>query len=117
MKRDMDLVRRILLDVESWPPEGGDRTFSSLGTTQDDVTYNVYQCIEAGLLEGESVETSDGLECFVFRLTPQGHDFLDNARNEFIWDEVREQAKQKGITSTSIDILKRLLNKQLKKHL
>ena len=118
MKRDMELTRKMLLAVESWPPDGGDSRFAELGYPQEAVMYNAYQAIQAGLVEGGIVDSSSGLIGFVTRLTPSGHDFLDNARNQYIWDEVMNDIKERGIVSVSIDIVdivKDMLNKAIRK--
>src|SRR4051812_33843642 len=116
MKRDMELVRKILLAVESWPPEGGDLKFETLGGPSPEIEYNCYQAIKGGLLDGD-YSTADEIMTVVFGLTPAGHDFLDNARNQFVWDDVMAEIKKKGMVSASVDVVKRLLNKQIKKHL
>jgi hypothetical protein len=118
MKRDMELIRNILLAIESWPPEGGDQTFAELGRPEAVVTYNVYQAIEAGLIRGEVFESSgSGMTCMAIGLTPYGHDFLDNARSQYIWDEVMEDIKKRGIASTSIDIVRDLLDRTIRKRI
>ena len=117
MKRDLELVRKILLEVEEWPTEGGDRTFASLNCPEDQVTYNVFQAIQAGLLRGEVIEHSEGMDCFVSGLTPCGHDFLDNAKNKYIWDEVMTDAEKRGIKNASLDIIRDLLNATIRKKL
>jgi Hypothetical protein (DUF2513) len=115
MKRNMELIRKILLAVESWPPEGGDPTFTDLGRPEEEVTYNLYQAIEAGLLRGAVHEDSSGMVCVVSNLTPYGHDFLDNARSQYIWDEVMDDIKKRGIVSASVDIVKDMLDKTIRK--
>jgi hypothetical protein len=117
MKRDMELIRKILLTIESSPPRGGDRSFSTLGYPEDDVTYNIDQAIQAGLLRGQTMETTTSMVCLVDGLTPYGHDFLENAKNQFIWDEVMEDAKKRGIATASIDILKQMLDKAIRKRI
>lgn len=96
MKRDMELVRKILLAVEKWPPDGGDSNFPELGSPPDEVSYNATQAVKDGLLEGEYFEAG-GLVCMVRGLTPAGHDFLDNARNQYVWDEVMENIQKHGL--------------------
>jgi len=54
------------------------------------------------------------MDCFVSGLTPAGHDFLENAKNEFIWDEVMEDVKKRGIMNASVDIIKDMLNKAIR---
>jgi hypothetical protein len=117
MKRDMELIRKILLAVESWPARGGDRTFAALGYPEEEVNYNIDQAIQAGLLQGETLDTMTSMVCLVDGLTPYGHDFLDNARTQYVWDEVMGDIKERGIVSASIDIVKDLLNRALRKRL
>ena len=114
MKRDMGLIRQILLNVEDWPPNCGTSDIEIVDRSLEEIEYNTYQAIKGGLLEGVTDDV-DELSCVVFGLTPEGHDFLDNARNEFVWDAVFEDCKKKGITSASVDVVKKLLNKKIKK--
>lgn len=115
MKRDMELVRQVMLAVESWPSEGGDPSFGALKRSDEDIMYNIYQAIKAGLLDGVVSESSDGLFCRVFRLTPEGHDFLDNARNQFVWNEVMDDVKNRGFATASFEVVKRLLDAAVRK--
>jgi hypothetical protein len=80
MKPDMDLIRKILLLVEAWPPDGGNSSFPELGYPHDVIIYNVAEAINAGLLDGITEETSDGLDCRVFGLAPKGRESLDDLR-------------------------------------
>ena len=100
MKRDMDMIRLIMLEVEKWPVYGGDNDFASLsGLDPASLQYNVYQAIQSGLLEGECFSTldpSEGRECVVHGITPDGHDFLDSARDKYIWNEVNETIEGQG---------------------
>jgi len=56
-------------------------------------------------------------DCFVHGLTFAGHDFLDNARNEMIWDEVKADIEKKGLINVSIKMVMDLLNKKIRKKL
>ncbi len=117
MKRDLELIRKILLAVEEWPSTGGDQSFESLCAPEEEVTYNVYQAIEAGLLRGKVHEDNEDMICLVNGLTPDGHDFLDNARNKYIWDEVLADCKKRGIKDASLKIIMEYLNKAVRKKL
>ena len=96
MKRDMDLVREILIAVEE-----GNLALDGLGYDQDRIYLHVELMKEHGLVEAAIVPDSDGVEhrvlvCSVERLTWKGHDFLDKARSKSIW----EQAKKKCLERT-----------------
>ena len=51
MKRDMDLVRRIMLAIED-DRAPADLDFTELGHTKEAVTYHVKLLVEAGLVVG-----------------------------------------------------------------
>ena len=94
MKRDMDLVREILIAVER--SEDGDLNFDALGHERQKVYLHIELMKEHGLVDAVIVRGDDGPEheiflCKIERLTWDGHDFLDKARNQSIW----EQAKRK----------------------
>jgi hypothetical protein len=107
MKRDMDTVRRILLAVEdaSAPVE-------QLDDCDDAVfSYHVAILIESGLVRGDVSDYGDTLQPFggsIFRLTWSGHEFLDAARNESVWQNTTATVRSKGLSLT-FDVLKELL--------
>ena len=94
MKRDMDLVREILIAVE----EG---KFDDLEYDRDQINLHVELMKEHGLVDADITSSSDSIEhrilaCSVKCLTWKGHDFLEEARNKSIW----EQAKKKCLETT-----------------
>jgi hypothetical protein len=120
MQRDMDLIRDILMTVgsPSWPAPGCRESLFPEGRDRAEVEYHLKLAVEAGLLEGEVTRSSgSGYHTFVEGLTWRGHDFLDAARTEFIWDEVKDEIKAKGLASASFEVLKRLLDKAIRKRL
>jgi Hypothetical protein (DUF2513) len=78
MKRDLDLIRQILLKLEADEPcnlvEGVD---------EFTITKHLGLLLEAGLIKGIAHETDQSSVYWVDvdRLTWSGHDFLDSARN------------------------------------
>ena len=116
MKRDMDLIRKMLLEIEShasgWAPN-----LEIEGYTPDQIGYHSYLIIDAGLATGDDLTdtVSCGPEWKIRSLTAAGHDFTESARNEFVWNEVQEAVKKKGFVSVGLDVLKKLLDKQLRK--
>ena len=43
------------------------------------------------------------------------HDFLDNIKNEYIWDEVKNKIKENGLIGASVDVIKDLANQIIRK--
>ncbi len=122
MKRDMELIRQILLAVEAWPPGGGDYTFPELGRDAADVEYSKHQARRSGLIDGLTLDPdidaeAEGPFTQVYGLTPAGHDFLDQARNPYVWDEAMAAIRDRGFRDASIDIIKGLLDKFARKRL
>jgi hypothetical protein len=88
MKRDIDLARQLLLDIEN---RGADCSVSVLrpGTNHDAeerVRYHLRLLIDAGLLK-EIDRTNGGVPCV--RLTDAGHETIELVRNETRWREAK----------------------------
>ena len=98
MKRDMDLCRQILLDIEG-SPEANGLGFIELGfegKTQTEVSYHVHLLKEAGLLEASDLSNSvDGLLWFPNRLTYAGHEFIEATRSETVWTKAKSTVLEK----------------------
>lgn len=100
MKRDMDLVREILRQIEA--TESGKKVNLDIPNyDEDEISLHVELLIERGLIEGKAKASSDGsahriLAYWITRMTWEGHDFLDAARNDTIW----EKAKKKCLEAT-----------------
>ncbi len=110
MKRDMDLIRLLLLETESEEPRP-----DFTGYTQQQQIYHSALLIEAGLIDGFIVNDAEGLPSGTVcrRLTWAGHEFLDVARNDSIWKQATDKLKQAGVQVT-ISVLQELLKKLLK---
>jgi hypothetical protein len=104
MKRDMDLIRKIMLAVEA--SESLDKPPSSIeGYSDDDVAAHAYLMKEAGLAEGPEIThlESPQRQAWATRLTWEGHEFLDLARNDTNWAKAKEKAgKAAGETTFTI---------------
>ena len=111
MKRDLDLIRLLLLQQE------GVETVDLGGFTEDQVIYNSYLMIKHGLVEGNYVEHGAGFDIVEFgNPTWSGHDFLDTARNNTAWQKMKEAALSQGAALT-IEIAKAWLIQYSKKAL
>jgi len=120
MKRDMDLVRKLVLVLEDAQSGWAPNPIRIEGYTAGQIGYHAYLLVESGLAKGIDATPmggSDGPQYMLQHLTPAGHDFAESVRTEYIWDEVKEDIKAKGLGSATLDILKKLVDKKIKKHL
>lgn len=127
MKRDWDLIRKQLTDIE----EGND-LFADIPAEPvwKDQEWGAYEeqlkefraiesrifghlelVINAGYIDGiRVVRSADGLFSYGLhspRLTMAGHDLLDTIRSATIWEKIKATAKVKGIELT-FDAIKAL---------
>ncbi len=90
MKRDFDLIRMILRQVEDSPPSAAPIKVEIEGYDNAVIGEHVALLIDAGLLEGVIVQTiSDPRSAIPSRLTWDGHDFL-NAATDSVWAKAKE---------------------------
>jgi hypothetical protein len=91
MKRDMDLIRTILQRVES-DESITPAPFEIPGHAQEQVNYHIALLKDAGFIEATVDGDNSGAvtSAFIDRLTWQGHEFLDAARDDTIWHKAKE---------------------------
>ncbi|HCM0522269.1 TPA: DUF2513 domain-containing protein [Vibrio parahaemolyticus] len=116
MKRDMELIRKLLLTIEKNP-----RQLEVEGYDKNQVKYHALLLIEAGFLDGNVSDTlanTSVVPSFVSvnRLTWDGHEFLDNIRKEEVWNTIKTEFKDASI-STVFSIGKQLTENYAKKKL
>jgi Hypothetical protein (DUF2513) len=97
MKRDMDLVRLLLLKQETGEDPTGLVDFSV-----EDQIYNLQLMHDAGLIEASFVQGNDGtpVGANIMRLTWDGHDFLDACRDSKLWKLAKENVLKPGASWT-----------------
>ncbi|MGA2140057.1 MAG: DUF2513 domain-containing protein [Verrucomicrobiia bacterium] len=79
----MDLIRLLLIHYE------GEEKPDLSGYTRDQLNYHRNLLLEAGLAHGKALGGLAGIsEVNITRLTWEGHEFLDAARNPTIWKKV-----------------------------
>jgi hypothetical protein len=104
MKRDLELVRAILLWIESrdGTPDAAIPTID--GYSEIQVGHHVYLLVQAGLVEGIDLGTLGGSlpvsapNC----LTWSGHEFLDASRDEFLWGDAKKRLLTAGGVSFAV---------------
>src|SRR5579883_413924 len=99
MPRDMDLIRELMLRFER-----NDASLPS-GKTMEEVAYHVSQMKRSGLVDAEIIEApSPGkmkpVQFIIHDLTPAGHDFIAQIRDDRLWLKVKAAAKKKVVPLT-----------------
>jgi len=89
MKRDIELAREILIALEELETFDEPVIPEISGRSPHEVCYHIKLLSEAGLIEARNWSTDDGPEWVATSLTSSGHDFLDAARNNTIWEKPR----------------------------
>ncbi|WP_371874422.1 DUF2513 domain-containing protein [Senimuribacter intestinalis] len=126
MRLNPDCIRAILLCVESsQSPEGYYLfRFSSLdddflydepqdesllsvnacpelsGFSENEIRYHIKQCHDEGLIDMDTDYVLDN--CVVKDLTPYGHEFIAEIRNDNNWTHIKEIAAKIGCTSLEV---------------
>lgn len=101
MKRDWDVIRDVLIEVEEFTDEAR-TTFEYRDQNKDDPgqvkAKHAILLNRAGFLDGVFVEYLDGASVLVSpNLTWKGHELLDTLRSKPIWEKIKTTAKDKGI--------------------
>lgn len=122
MKRDMNLVRDLLLVIENDPQFDGmsqimpedPSDLGIIGHSFEEVAYHLNMLIESDLVVGKTMMQMP----MISKLTWQGHDFLDSIRDPIIWRETMEGAKKAGGFSLELlgALAKGLIKKKIEEH-
>lgn len=91
MKRDPELVRKILFAVETMPSLPDHESLVIEGYTDEEVSYHVMLLDERKYLKAFNYTTINGPIHYVpWRLTWAGHEFLDAVRAESVWEKTKK---------------------------
>jgi hypothetical protein len=111
MKRDWDLIREVLIEVEALSEEDRHQFCYGLGDEHaDENQVKSEQALllwKAGFIEAVDVGTMGGPAIQSPELTWQGHDLLDTLRSKPVWERIKKTAQDKGIELT-LDSVKAL---------
>jgi Hypothetical protein (DUF2513) len=97
MKRDLELIRTILMEVEQNNQPLRPIKIEAHGYSPDEVSYHVWQLYDAGYVTAEDRSHLAGMVWLPKSLTWEGHNFLDATRNDGIWRQVKARLKDKGL--------------------
>jgi len=110
MKRDMDLIRKIAFAVESMPSPMDSESIQIDGFNAEQIAYHCELMHESGLLVAIDTQTmhSDYASFNIQRLTSKGHDFVDAARSDSVWNKAKATIAT-TVGSVSLDMMIRYL--------
>lgn len=118
VKRDMDYVRELLLQIENDSRFDGTRWFTLTETdefnsdhTTEELSYHLAMLIEAGFVRGQLGCGSPAIS----KLTWQGHEFLDDIRDVGIWSKTKERIS--GLASVSLGVIAEIAKAEIEKKL
>lgn len=104
MKRDWDVIRAVLIEVEALSEQERNSFGYGLGDEHigDDPAKSEHALLlwKAGFIEAIDVGTMAGPAMLSPELTWQGHDLLDTLRSKAVWERIKATAKEKGIELT-----------------
>jgi hypothetical protein len=110
MKRDMDLIRKIAFAVESMPSSIDSESLRIDGFNEEQIAYHCELMNESGLFVAIDTQTmhSDYASFNILRLTSKGHDFVDAARSDSVWNKAKATIAT-TVGSVSLDMMIRYL--------
>ena len=79
MKRDLELVKLILSEIESIPANQSQCDLNIEGHDKETVVAHLQLLIDAGLVKGVITKTQGGSSLSICGLTWAGHDYLSGA--------------------------------------
>lgn len=113
MKRDMNLIRRIVLATADLPPF---KNLSGLeGVPESEFVMHAEWLKEAGLVAATTRvghSESEAQFAFIFRLTWAGCEFADAIRDDTLWKKAQDKVIKPGISFT-FDVFKDWLKAEI----
>lgn len=96
MKRDMDLIRLILLRVEEQDPNTSSYESITIdGYTSGEVREHIKLLANAGMISVVHHDLDGNV--WVRSITWDGYDYLDKVRDNTIWKKTKDTIKEKGL--------------------
>jgi Hypothetical protein (DUF2513) len=102
MKRDLDLIRSILLEIENTPAGQSVHHLDFEGIDPAIIAEHVELLTQANLIDAKLARAFNysgvlAVSNYDIRmLTWEGHDFVTNVKNKTVWDKVKSTIAEKG---------------------
>ena len=104
MKRDMELVRSILIKLSEHEHGFAPDDFLIPEYTNEQIGYHCFLLDQAGLIRAADATTMDEPSpiAIPLNLTWQGHEFIENAKNDKVWGQAKQAVSKIGDVSFSV---------------
>ena len=97
MKRDLELIREIMLQIEAHEGSGFMSDADLKGAPKNEILFQLHLIQEDGYIESEIINTIDGnSEATIYGLTKEGRKYLDIIRDNSLWTKVIKTLKKIG---------------------
>jgi hypothetical protein len=118
MKRDMDLVRAILIALEAHAHGFAPAEFTVAGYDDETIGHHIWLMAQGKLVTAQDVTSfENGSPTAIPRaITWDGHDFLATVRDERVWRRLKADLKDQAI-SLPFALFKELATEILKSYL
>lgn len=115
MKRDFDLVRKLLLFYEEMDESKTNKPPELDGYSENDILFHMILLADAGYIFWEGAYSTTNPNRIVqvrivFSLSWQGFEFLDSIRSDSKWNDVKKAIKDAG-ESISVSTLSAIAKK------
>jgi len=99
MKRDLELVRKILLAMEAYQHGFAPEPFTVDGYDQGVIEHHVWLMEQGGLITASDKSSlqDPSATAIAESITWEGHEFLDAVRNDKVWSKLKAEMKDRGI--------------------
>jgi hypothetical protein len=118
MKRDLDLIRSILLDVENWhhpqPIFLEGMTYEGKDKQELDIRSTFWTMpgisMRGSSRAGKALPTYE--TAAILRMTMAGHEYLDSVRSPEVWKKTKSALEKVG-GGAALDVIKEIASKTL----
>jgi hypothetical protein len=103
MERNWDTIREVLFRLEAMAPEKGFLQLADFPKERAyEYSYNVELMAEAGLIYCKMSKTfgKNATDFSAYRLTWEGHEFLDAIRSDTVWNKAKSSFVKGGLSMT-----------------
>lgn len=105
MERNWELIRKILLKLAEKADDSPMESDVFAKFSAETTAYHYKILAQAGLIEVEECATLSGVDYAAIQLTWQGHELLDQIRNDTVWNKIKATVKNKGL-DLSFELIK-----------
>jgi hypothetical protein len=100
VKRNIDLVRAILLALEAHESGFAPDPFTVAGYDQETIQHHVWLMAQGDLVTAHDVTAQGDASPVALpgSITWAGHDFLDTVRNDKVWRKLKAELKDRGLS-------------------